>query len=105
MNDGIDGYTIDDKKNCTVYDVMHAMRSSIPGGKIERFKGLGELSSDEMRELCMNKDTRTVAIFKFDDFKKDMDKINIIMSTKKEFVESRARLMQSQRISTLDLDT
>ena len=53
----------------------------------------------------MNKDTSTVAIIKFDDFKKDMDKINIIMSTKKEFVESRARLMQSQRISTLDLDT
>ena len=53
----------------------------------------------------MNKDTRTVAIFKFNDFKKDMDKINIIMSTKKEFVEARARIMQSQRISTLDLDT
>ena len=77
MNSVIEGYELDGKKNCTVYDVMHAMRSSIPGGKIERFKGLGELSSDEMRELCMDKNTRTVAIFKFDDFKKDMNKINI----------------------------
>lgn len=105
MNDTITGYTLDGKKNCTVYDVMHAMRSSIPGGKIERFKGLGELSPDEMRDLCMDKDKRTVAIFKFNDFKKDMDKINIIMSTKKEFVEARAKLMSQNRLDWKDLDT
>lgn len=105
MNDTITGYTLDGKKNCTVYDVMHAMRSSIPGGKIERFKGLGELSPDEMRDLCMDKDKRTVAIFKFNDFKKDMDKINIMMSTKKEYVEARAKLIQSTTLDWKNLDT
>lgn len=105
INSGIDGYEIDGKKNCTVYDVMHAMRSSIPGGKVERFKGLGELSPKEMKELCMNKDSRTVVIFSFKDFKKDMDKINVIMSTKKEFMEARARIIQGLTISTVNLDT
>lgn len=105
MNDTITGYTLDGKKNCTIYDVMHAMRSSIPGGKIERFKGLGELSPDEMRDLCMDKNKRTVAIFKFNDFKKDMDKINIMMSTKKEYVEARAKLIQSTTLDWKNLDT
>lgn len=105
MNDTITGYTLDGKKDCTVYDVMHAMRSSIPGGKIERFKGLGELSPDEMRDLCMDKDKRTVAIFKFNDFKKDMDKINIMMSTKKEYVEARAKLIQATTLDWKNLDT
>ena len=53
----------------------------------------------------MDKDKRTVAIFKFNDFKKDMDKINIMMSTKKEYVEARAKLIQSTTLDWKNLDT
>ena len=104
-NASFDGYSINGEKGKTIYDVMHAMRKHIPDKKIERFKGLGELSPEEMSKLCMDKKHRTVVIFSFKDFKKDMDKINIIMSTKKEFVEARSKLMTSMRASSLDIDT
>lgn len=104
-NRDITGYSINGKDGMTVYDVMHAMRKHIPGGNVERFKGLGELSPKEMSELCMNKDTRTVVIFKFDDFKKDMDKIDVIMSTKKAFVEARSEILMSMKASPLQIDT
>ena len=104
-NASFDGYSINGESGKTIYDIMHAMRKHIPDKKIERFKGLGELSPQEMSELCMDKDKRTVVIFSFKDFKKDMDKINVIMSTRKEFVEARAKLMGSMRASVLDIDT
>lgn len=103
INDDIYGYTINGEDGKTLYDVMHTMRKYIPKG-VERFKGLGELDPDEMKTLCMDPETRTVVIFKF---KKDtdMDKINIIMSTKKEFAEARSELLMSLRADSIDIDT
>ena len=100
----IDGYAINDKKDQTIYDIMHAVRKYIPNG-VKRFKGLGELEPKEMRELCMDKKTRTVIIFKFKDFDKDMDKINVIMSTKKEFAEQRKAIMYEITADPLSIDT
>ena len=53
-NASFDGYSINGEKGKTIYDVMHAMRKHIPDKKIERFKGLGELSPEEMSKLCMD---------------------------------------------------
>lgn len=104
VNSSIDGYEISGKKDLTLYDVMHAIRKNIPKG-VKRFKGLGELEPHEMRELCMDKKSRTVVIFKFSDFEKDMDKMNIIMSTKAEYAASRKDIMFSLRSDDLDIDT
>lgn len=103
-NTSIDGYAINGEEGKTLYDVMHLVRTYIPKG-VERFKGLGELDQDEMRTLCMDPKTRTVAIFKFNDFEKDMEKINIIMSTKKKYAQARQDLILQTRLSDLDLDT
>lgn len=103
-NSSIDGYAINGEDGKTLYDVMHSMRKYIPKG-VERFKGLGELSPDEMINLCMDVEKRTVVIFKFKDFEKDMEKISIIMSTKKEYAQARSDIMMSLRASDLDIDT
>lgn len=104
QNDSIEGFTINGKTDQTLYDVMHTMRTYIPKG-VQRFKGLGELGIDEMKTLCMNPETRKVIIFRFEDVEKDMDKINVIMSTKQKYVEARAELIQSMTLSDYDLDT
>lgn len=103
-NDTIDGFEINGESGKTLYDVMKAMRKYIPAG-VQRYKGLGELMPDELRELCMDKDKRTVIIMKFKDFEKDMEKINIIMSTKKEYMRARSKLLMSMRADDLDIDT
>lgn len=103
-NRTISGYTVNGEKSKTLYDVIHEMRSYIPKG-VQRFKGLGELSVQEMRELCMDPKTRKVVIFKFKDMENDMDKINVIMSTKRQYVEARSRLIKSLTLSDYDLDT
>lgn len=104
VNNSIDGYAINNRTDLTLYDVMHAVRKEIPS-KIRRFKGLGELEPQEMKELCMDKKSRTVVIFKFSDFEKDMDKMNIIMSTKSEFAAARKDIMMSMSADDLDIDT
>ncbi len=101
----INGYKLNDTDDLTVYDIMHAMRKYIPKG-VMRFKGLGELGKKEMRDLCLDPETRTVVIFKFKDYEKDMEKLSVIMSTKKEYADARADLLLSNlRIDTIDLDT
>lgn len=103
-NSTIYGYSISGSDDKSLYDVMHTIRKYIPKG-VKRFKGLGELDPDEMRELCMDPKSRTVVIFKFKDFEKDMDKISIIMSTKKEYAEARKNLLMGATASDLDIDT
>lgn len=104
VNSVIYGYSINGDGDKSLYDVMHRVRHYVPSG-VQRFKGLGELSPDEMRVLCMDPKTRTVVICKFDDYEADMQKIDVIMSTKKECAEARKNIMFSRSIDPLDLDT
>ena len=103
-NDDINGYSINGKDGKTLYDVMHLFRSYIPKG-VERFKGLGELEAHELKKLCMDPETRTVIIFKFKDFAKDMDKISMIMSSRDHYDEARAKYVGQFSIDASDLDT
>lgn len=104
QNDYIYGFEINGEKDKSVYEIMHLMRTYIPKG-VERFKGLGELSPDEMHDLCMDKEKRTVIIFKFKDFEKDMDKIDIMMSTNKQMMQARQDLIFNLRADEMDIDT
>lgn len=103
-NSVIYGFSLNGESDKSLYDVMVRVRRHVPDG-VQRFKGLGELSPEEMRDLCMNPETRTVVICKFDDFEKDIKKIDVIMSTKKECAEARKEIMFSRAIDPLDLDT
>ena len=104
MNNSIFGYSINGTDGHTLYDVMHLFRKYMPKG-VKRFKGLGELESKDLRELCMDREKRTAIIFKFKDFSRDMAKIDVIMSTKAEAAEARSKLLMSVRADDMDLDT
>ena len=105
QNDDIYGYTMGDKdKNTSLYDVMHKFRSYMPKG-VERYKGLGELEIAEMKEQCMNPDTRMVIVMKFKDYEKDMEKLSVMLSTREAYQQARSDLLMNYRISSEDIDT
>lgn len=104
-NKDIYGYSINGVDGKSLYDVMTAMRKFIPDD-VERFKGLGELDPAELKEHCMDPKTRTVIIMKFSDNPEwDIDRINVIMSTKQKYREARSELIRSMRADDLDIDT
>lgn len=103
-NSKITGYSINGEKGKTLYEVMHMFRQYMPKG-VKRFKGLGELDSKDMHDLCMDQDKRTVIIFKFKNYEEDMRKIDVIMSSKAEAAAARAELMTNITLSDLDFDT
>ena len=103
-NHAIYGYTINGEKNKSMWDIMSRFDSYIPDDVV-RFKGLGELDPEDMWDLCLNPKTREEYVFKFSDFDKDMRKISIIMSSRKEFMEERARIMMNTSLDDIDLDT
>lgn len=102
-NDSIDNFELNGKK-ATLYDIMHAFRTYMPKG-IERFKGLGELETKDMKNLCMDRDKRSVIIMKFKDYEKDMAKIDIMLSTREAAVRARAEIARNTLIDESDLDT
>ena len=63
------------------------------------------MDPEDLREQCLDVNNRTVVIFKFKDFEKDMDKISVIMSTKKEYAEARKKTMFQMKLDPLSLDT
>lgn len=103
-NHAIYGYIMNDTPDQSIYDIMHRFDSYVPDDVV-RFKGLGELDPDDMWDLCLNPDTREEYVFKFEDFKDDMDKISIIMSSKVEYMKARADIMMNQTLEDIDLDT
>lgn len=106
VNEYIDGYIINGKEDRTLYDIMHAFDKHKPVG-VKRFKGLGELDAKtEMWPLCLNPETRKVVIYKFsDNIEDDMHKIEVIMSSKQEFIRARSELLRNMTAEDLDIDT
>lgn len=103
QNDVIEGFNINGEDG-TLYDVMLHFDKYKPAD-IVRIKGLGEIDGDELGPLCLDKKSREVIIFKFDDVDTDMHKISVIMSTMKQYAAERAELLRNMRADRLDIDT
>lgn len=103
-NSDIYNYSINGNDGKSIWDIMSLFEDYIPDD-VTRYKGLGELDSADLLKLCMDRDKREVYIFKFKDLEADLHKIDIIMSTKKEFLEARAKVLMNESIDDLDLDT
>ena len=58
-----------------------------------------------MRKLCMDREHRSVVIFKFKDFEDDMYKLDVVMSSHAAFRKARKEVMQEIKLDILDLDT
>ena len=102
-NKVIYGYKLNGEE-CSVYEIMKKFQDHMPNG-IKRYKGLGELDPDEMRKLCMDREHRSVVIFKFKDFEDDMYKLDVVMSSHAAFRKARKEVMQEIKLDILDLDT
>lgn len=103
-NDDIYGFEINGEKDKSLYDVMHLFQKYRPKG-VTRFKGLGELKTKELKELCMNPDTRTVIIMKFKDYDEDIKKLKLVLSTRMEAMAARKELLSELSIPRILLDT
>ena len=84
-----------------LYDML---KSYEPAHK-RRFKGLGEMSPDELEEYVLNPDQRTVVKFTLDSngWDKDMDRLNVLHGAK--FREERRKLVADFKINISDIDT
>lgn len=102
-NKVIYGYKLNGEE-CSVYEIMKKFQEHMPSG-IKRYKGLGELDPDEMRKLCMDREHRSVVIFKFKDFEDDMYKLDVVMSSHAAFRKARKEVMREIKLDILDLDT
>ena len=103
-NKDIYNFSINGEDGKSIGDIMALFETYIPDDVV-RFKGLGELDGNDMWDLCLDPKKREVYVFKFEDFEKDMNKISVIMSSRKEFVEERAKIMMNRTLEDLDLDT
>ena len=104
QNRDIYNYSINDENDKSMWDIMSRFDGYVPDD-VTRFKGLGELDSEDMEKLCLNPKSREVYVFKFKDLEKDMKNISIIMSSKKEYMEARAKIMMNRTLEDIDLDT
>ena len=74
---------------------MALLSQEMPGAKINRYKGLGEMNPHELWETTMDPEKRTLRRITLDDAVRADETFNILMGEKveprKEFIERQAK--------------
>lgn len=71
---------------------------------LKRFKGLGELGSDDLWETTLNPNTRTLIQLTTDDLKKELDTFHKLNGPGSKDANRRKNMMKGYRIKLSDLD-
>ena len=76
-------------------DEMKQLSAEMPGAKVNRYKGLGEMNSDQLWETTMNPDNRVIVQIKIEDAERADEAFSILMGEqvepRKEFIERNAK--------------
>ena len=74
---------------------MAVLSQEMPGAKINRYKGLGEMNPDQLWETTMNPDNRVIVQIKIEDAERADEAFSILMGEqvepRKEFIERNAK--------------
>ena len=76
-------------------DEMKQLSAEMPGAKVNRYKGLGEMNPDQLWETTMNPDNRVIVQIKIEDAERADKAFSILMGEqvepRKEFIERNAK--------------
>ena len=76
-------------------DEMKQLSADMPGAKVNRYKGLGEMNPDQLWETTMNPDNRVIVQIKIEDAERADEAFSILMGEqvepRKEFIERNAK--------------
>ena len=76
-------------------DEMKQLSAEMPGAKVTRYKGLGEMNPDQLWETTMNPDNRVIVQIKIEDAERADEAFSILMGEqvepRKEFIERNAK--------------
>ena len=76
-------------------DEMKQLSAEMPGAKVNRYKGLGEMNPDQLWETTMNPDNRVIVQIKIEDAERADEAFSILMGEQvephKEFIERNAK--------------
>lgn len=74
---------------------MKQLSAEMPGAKVNRYKGLGEMNPDQLWETTMNPDNRVIVQIKIEDAERADEAFSILMGEqvepRKEFIERNAK--------------
>ena len=76
-------------------DEMKQLSAEMPGAKVNRYKGLGEMNPDQLWETTMNPDNSVIVQIKIEDAERADEAFSILMGEqvepRKEFIERNAK--------------
>ena len=76
-------------------DEMKQLSAEMPGAKVNRYKGLGEMNPDQLWETTMNPHNRVIVQIKIEDAERADEAFSILMGEqvepRKEFIERNAK--------------
>ena len=76
-------------------DEMKVLSAEMPGAKVNRYKGLGEMNPDQLWETTMNPDNRVIVQIKIEDAERADEAFSILMG---EQVEPRASSSSERQV-------
>ena len=82
-------------------DEMKLLSAEMPGAKVSRYKGLGEMNPDQLWETTMNPDNRVIVQIKIEDAERADEAFSILMG---EQVEPRRQfIVKNAKFANLDV--